>query len=83
MSSLPKMIHNVTMMSLVRQDVIDEEGNVEKICSCCNQKPSTLLMAQCRGIAVILEHVCGCCYKELLKLICDEKEMIKVAMIVK
>lgn len=71
------------MMSLVRQDVIDEELNVEKTCSCCNQHPSTLLMSQCRGIAVILEHVCGCCYKELLTLICDEKEMIKVAMIVK
>jgi hypothetical protein len=77
------MIHNVTMMSLVRQDVIDEELAVEKICACCHQHPSTLLMAQSRGIAVILEHVCGCCYKGLLDLICDEKEMIKVAMIVK
>ncbi len=71
------------MMSLVRQDVIEEEMNVEKICSCCSQRDSTVLLAQSRGIAIILEHVCGLCYKELLNLICDEKEMIKVAMIVK
>jgi hypothetical protein len=77
------MIHNVTMMSLVKQNIIEEEMNVEKICSCCNQHSSTLLIAQCRGIAVILEHICGGCYKELLNLICDEKELIKVAMLVK
>lgn len=79
------MIQYVGMGSLVSQKIIDEEACREKMCECCRENESSLLMAQSRGIAIILDHVCERCLKDITGLIhCEEgRDSVRVAVFLK
>lgn len=83
MNSFTKMIQQVFIQDLVSEKVIDEEVHRDKICSCCNNEDSYFLLAQSRGIAVVLEHVCEPCYVAIVKLIDLEKDPIRVGILLK
>lgn len=87
-SSFPKMNHHLPIQpesnvyTLVQKKVIDEELVVVKVCSCCTVKKSLFILAQKKGIATVLEHVCFQCLKELCQLLerdleCDYAYIMK------